>query len=202
MASNTRNQLEEYIKTIDVLDGSLVLDIGGSQLPIKGRTKSWGKNIKYDIVDLEKPHIQKQKPNVIMDIQNPFGNNIPAQHYSINKVDMIFCIEVMEYIIDPINTLKNIWFMLKPGGILYISFHFIYPHHNPMYEDCLRYTTWGVNKLLKKTGFKILEKKTRYASDKNILHLRMFYITEGMRGNYEAVDPIEIGWIVKAQKEG
>ena len=35
-------QLEDWIKTLDV-SGS-VLDIGGSQNPIKGRTKSWDVN--------------------------------------------------------------------------------------------------------------------------------------------------------------
>ena len=38
--SNVRRQLEAWLKTIDV-KADCVLDVGGAQLPVKGRTKSW-----------------------------------------------------------------------------------------------------------------------------------------------------------------
>ena len=46
---------------------------------------------------------------------------------------------------------------MRRNSILYISFHFIYPAHNPTEQDYLRYTPNGAVKLLEETGFRIIE---------------------------------------------
>jgi len=140
MASNTRKQLEKWLKTIDV--NGIVLDIGGGTIPIKGRTKSWDVD-DYIILDI------KNNADIVTDINYPIELS--------KKFDNIFCLEVMEYVWNPVTALSNMSRLLKLGGILYISFHFLFPHHDPADKDYLRYTKRGIEKLLVETGF-IIEK--------------------------------------------
>jgi SAM-dependent methyltransferase len=174
------------LHTIDV-KGS-VLDIGGSQNPIKGRTKSWLVD-NYKILDLEQPHECKQKPDIVADIQEDYT----ASDQDI--FDNIFCIEVSEYWYDPIFALNNIHRLLKKDGLLFISFHFIYPQHKPIGTDFLRYTPIGAEKLLQEAEFEILE---------NIPRLSTFdfieaWQAEGMRG-WKDFDSNEIGSLITARK--
>jgi len=135
MSSLTRIQLENYLKTIDV-KGS-VLDVGGSQSSIRGRTKSWDVD-NYKILDLPQPH-KGDKPDYAFDIQEyMLGHKINE------RFDNIFCMEVTEYLYDPWRAIYNMGRLLKKDGHLYISFHFIYPQHPPEKLDYLRYTPAGV----------------------------------------------------------
>jgi len=189
MASRQRIQLEEWLRKIDV-KGS-VLDIGGSQLPIKGRTKSWDVE-KYDILDLEEPHEFKANPDYIIDI-----NDVEFDDFSnYFSYDYIFCIEVMEYVLNPLKILEKFYNLLKDRGELYISFHFIYPEHNPVGEDVLRYTNEGVRKLLEKAGFFEYYIETKRFTKEGGRLLNDCYAKEKMRGSLYSNQ----GCLVKAVK--
>ena len=190
MSSYSRQQLEKYLKTINI-DCNKCLDIGGSQLLIKDRVNSF--NVKeYKILDLEQPHECKREPDIVCDIQEAHKIVTEPKLYY-DSYDVIFCIEVSEYWYNPLQALKNINTILKKGGVLYISFHFIYPVHNPVEQDFLRYTPRGVEKLLEETRNKILEIKPRLL-ETNIANI------DGMRPakNYDKHD--WQGAIIKAQK--
>lgn len=190
MSSRTRQQLEQYLKTIDVNAGR-VLDFGGSQNPIKGRTRGWNVN-EYRIADLKAPHQVKVWPDYIFDLNEYFDLGENANYY-----DVVFCIEVSEYFYDPMQAARNLYKVLKPGGLLYISFHFIYSQHLPAGKDYLRYTPAGAETILTKSGFQILEHKMRRSTLGNVLG--NFYGQEGMRGDKEA-DHMIVGSIIKAKK--
>ena len=193
-----RQQLEDWLKTIDV-KADRALDIGGGANPVKGRTKSWEVK-EYRILDnkLEK---MKQKPDYVCDINQPIFANIVVQDISDDKrFDVIFCLEVMEYVWNPHSALLNIAFMLNKNGILYISFPFLYPHHNPKGYDYLRYTRWGVKKLLEETGFKILELKSRKMYNKSYAYWREFMRIEKMHPCKDYDGHIETGYLVKAKR--
>ncbi len=163
MSSISRQQLESWLKTIQVPAGSTLLDIGGSQLPIKTRIQK-SEATDYRILDLEQPHECKEKPDIICDLNTGSIVSETAEEVVKNimyEFDIAFCIEVSEYWWNPIQALTTINTFLKEGGILYISFHFIYPVHNPVDQDYIRYTPRGVEKMLEETGFKILEMKPR-----------------------------------------
>lgn len=204
MSSNTRMQLEEWLGKIDVPALSRVVDIGGAQNPIKGRTNTWGASL-YKILDLENPHEQKRSPDIIGDIEHylfdQFVENCDECGEYIGRLlfDIAFCIEVSEYWYRPETALRNIAKNIKQGGILYISFHFIYPHHNPVGKDYLRYTRWGAKKLLEEAGFQIEEIVDRVTESSSF---RAFFRGEGMRPavaddiNHEA-----IGWLIKCSKK-
>lgn len=173
-----RDQLENWLSTIDVKHPR-VLDIGGKEKPVKGRTKSWEVQ-HYDILDL---------PDYDLNLENQ--SFMKYRQYAC----VIFCLEVMEYIYNPVQAIKNLYSMLRTSGELYISFPFVYPEHNPREIDYLRYTESGIRKLFEIAGFKILEIKPRMA--KSTAQLKQFYIAEGM---HVASNSGVIGWLIHAKR--
>ena len=159
MGSFYRKQLEDYLKTIDI-NTDIVYDIGGKQYPIdKKRTKSF-KVKNYKILDIPE-----------YDLNEPL--EFPGQ------ADIIFCLEVFEYLINPMTAMKNISKALKPNGIAYISFPLTYPVHQEVEFDSLRYTETGVKRLAEKAGLKT--KHVHYRKTKTGT-LYKYYIEDGMRG--------------------
>lgn len=73
----------------------------------------------------------------------------------------IFTFELWEYLSEPITALRNLHYLLVKGGRLWISAPFVYPHHNPEFEDMLRYTEWFWSRNLPKERYKIIEMKRR-----------------------------------------
>ena len=195
MSSFTRQQLENWIKSKEV--SGRVLDIGGSQLPVSKRIQA-KKDTEFVILDLEVPHEEKLKPDIIGDLNNKSFFPVQSVHIlkHLERYDYAICLEVSEYWWNPVVALENIRMLLKPGATLFISFHFIYPVHNPINEDCLRYTRPGVRKLLEKTGFKIKDITSRVANNSP----SDYFSGEGMREarGYDFHD--EVGVLVEAIK--
>ncbi len=119
-----------------------VLDVGGAQLPISKRIQH-EESTEFTILDLEVPHEEKAKVDIIQDL-----NLIIESARHSRTFDFAVCLEVSEYWWNPFTALTNIAEMLKQGGRLFISFHFIYPTHNPVNADMLRYTRMGAMKRL------------------------------------------------------
>lgn len=199
MSSYSRQQLENFASkvVIEARDGTaLVLDIGGSQLPIENRVAKIG-DVRFEIMDLPNPHEEKQKAQYICDIQD----TDTISKLNINDRFMFaFCFEVSEYWLDPLNALKNIHSTLKQNGILMISFHFIYPLHKPTGYDFLRYTRYGAIKLLEKAGFRIVSYQAR-----NMNHpatAKAFFRSEGFKPDRDESEQhlLEQGCIIVAEK--
>ncbi len=193
MSSYYRQQLEDWLRLINVKIDK-VLDVGGGSNPVRGRTRSWDVK-EYKILDseLENP---KQKVDMLWDLNEWIENS--GKGWMVENNDIVFCLEVMEYIFNPVTALNNINYFLKKGGILYISFPFVYPHHNPEKYDYLRYTGWGVEKLLEKTGFYIKEVTARLETEPYLL--QNFYRKEKMHPSRDYDNHSEIGYLVKAIK--
>src|SRR3990167_9698898 len=190
MSSFSRQQLEAYLKPIDV-DCESVIDIGGSQLPINKRVRSW--NVKeYVILDLETPHEIKSLPDVTANIAWRMPTDIAQRLFT--KFDVAFVIEVMEYVHNPVKAINNVANFLKKDGILYISTHEIYPVHKPTEHDCLRYTTNGIKKILS-DRFEIVE-----CIEKKI-HSDYFKAGFKFEQMKSAGDMISQGCIIKAIKK-
>ena len=195
MSSYSRQQLEKWIKEIPSVKGK-VLDIGGSQNPVAKRLADTAVCVdEYKILDLEVPHETKVKPDIVCDLNKVLDSNQPA--YCCDSFDVAFCLEVSEYWWNPVQAMKNVNFFLKKGGILYISFHFIYPIHNPLGEDYMRYTEFGVEKLLKETGFEM--ENLQYRTAKELFPI-IFYQAEQMRPSRDYDRHNVIGYLVKAKK--
>jgi len=199
MSSYYRIQLEDYLKTLDVKVDS-VLDIGGSAYPVKNRVKSFEAN-EYKILDneLERPYKEKwTKPDIVFDLNDYGINNDNLMGY-VNHFDLIFCLEVAEYIFDPVNFLHNIYLLLKPKGRVIISLPTIYPVHNLYQNDFLRYTEFGIRKLCENAGLKIDKLIPRYAKNPDLL--MAFYSNEQMRPAKEYDKHNCVGFIVECTKK-
>jgi SAM-dependent methyltransferase len=194
-----RDQLEWWLKEIDV-KVHRVLDIGGAANPVKPRVRYW-KVDEYKILDrlIEPPQIGI--PHYQGDIQEIDFGAFSLMEKALNKketsekFDIVFCLEVAEYFLEPLRVLKNIAGYLNDGGILYMSFPFVYPIHNPREYDCLRYTRYGIEKLLRMAGFEIEQLINREAHDGD--KLIDFYKSDGM---HIKADSTVTGYLVKAIK--
>jgi len=187
-----RDQLDIFIKDNlkDINFTGNVLDVGGAQLPISKRVNMDNANM-YAILDLENPHDKGQKPDIVWDLNKGHTGQIPIAG---RVFDTLFCFEVMEYIYDPIQALTTMRSLAKDGAELYITFPFVYGVHPPIGEDCLRYTPDGAEKLLRETGWEIVDHKFRKGND----FLIKFYNCDMMRirKNY---DHSITGSIIKAK---
>lgn len=170
-----RDQLENYLKTLDV-KADLVLDIGGQQKPIQGRTKNW--DVKKCLI-LDKPEFDLEIPDTL------HGYN----------ADWVFCLEVFEYLIEPVTAMKNIAACLKVGGKAIISFPLIYPVHNEVEFDSLRYTLGGIKRLAEKAKLVVKNVTTRKAKSKTLVN---YYNEDGMKAA-KGLDHNITGYIVELQ---
>jgi 2-polyprenyl-3-methyl-5-hydroxy-6-metoxy-1,4-benzoquinol methylase len=152
-----RDQLENFLKNLSV-KADFVIDLGGIQKPVKGRTKTW------DVKDC-----------VILDL--PDYNMDEIFTYK-SQADVLFCLEVFEYLIVPTNGMKNIANLLKPNGVAYASFPLIYPLHNEVEFDSLRYTSSGITRLAKHAGLKVRHLHPRRAKTKTLVQ---YYQEDGMK---------------------
>lgn len=169
-----RQQLEQWLSQLDV-KADYVIDVGGAQGYVKDRVKSWDVK-KYEVFDL---------PNDIQDEQ-------PGEN-----ADIVFCLEVFEYLIRPAEALVNIADSLRKGGRAYITFAFIYPHHNELQNEGLRYTHHSILRLADYAG--LLVSKMDYRIDPSG-KLVDFYNTDGMRVAKEYFNHNVTGFIVEMTK--
>ncbi len=177
--SYSRKQLNRWLHEIDVV-ADAVADVGGKKLPIKDRVNIWQVQ-QYDVLDLPEHDL-----NLIWNLTELY--------------DVAFCLEVFEYIYNPYQAMKNLQMLLKKEGILYVSFLFLYPHHGPKGTDYLRYTRWGIERLLHEAGFSTWQIQPRIF--KRVWAAYALYMMEGMKGIYNNLGSIhtEQGYMVKAVK--
>lgn len=124
---------------------------------MKGRTKTWEVK-EYEIWDLPEFNIEHE-----LNIYKVF--------------DFIFCLEVFEYLINPQKALRNIETLLKNKGRAYISAPLVYPVHQEIEMDSLRYTENGFKRLCDTVGLRVSSIVYRY--DASGL-LEDFYLADGM----------------------
>lgn len=70
------------------------------------------------------------------------------------SVDAVICTQTLEHVNEPDILLREIFRVLTPGGRLYLTAPFGTPMHQPPY-DFLRFSYYGLEHLLSKTGFDI-----------------------------------------------
>lgn len=190
MSSRSRKQLESWLKGKRVA-AERVLDVGGSQLPVKDRLGHLECS-EYLIADLSGPHEERRKPDFALDIGVEWGEEWLAEN--LGRFDAVFCLEVFEYLLTPVTACRNLALLTRPGGRLYVSFPFLYPTHEPLREDALRYTEAGARRLLTGAGFEIEETDYRTA---DAYRLGEFYGSEGMRPskNYRHHDAVAFNFV-------
>lgn len=189
--SYTKSQLIEFLKDKEVVcDAAISI---GCQHDDRGYFHKFECN-RYTTLDSD----AEFKPDIQFNMNRPLSEddgdiNIEAVHF--NAYDYAFAFELWEYIYDPVVTHRNIYDLLKSGGIYMGSYPFVYPKHNPPGTDFLRYTDDAIRKLLTVAKFTDIEITPRYSESS----LTAFYGAEGMRMRKD-VDHDIVGYIVKAKK--
>lgn len=191
MSSSYRLELDRWLSQLDV-DANSVFDAGGSQLKVKGRTKSWNVN-NYYVIDLEEPHVNSPKPDINFDLEKQNWEH----EFSDLQADIVFCLEVFDYIVLPDCALSNLKDMCKTNGIIYATFPFVYPTHQPIEAEGLRYTENSIVRLAEMCGLKIEEMiKRRPETDA----IEQLWRRERMRAA-KGYDHNVTGFICKFHKE-
>lgn len=139
--------------------------------------KSWEVK-EYRILDLPEHDIEKMV----------YKRPIPP------KADIVFCLEVFEYLIDPVVALKNIKSLMNEGGKAYITFAFVYPMHEELELDSLRYTETGIVRLAECVGLEV--SNITYRTDRSGL-LQSFYSIDGMHPSKRYAHHDATGFIVE-----
>lgn len=158
-----------------------VLDVGGAQGGVRDRVRSWNVGT-YEVADIEQP------ADLILDLNT-------ATVFPLGKYDLIFCLEVFDYIWNPSHALYVLRQMTNNKII--VTFPFIYPHHNELDRDALRYTEPGVKRLAEAAGLRVTN--VWYRRDKSGL-LKQFYAADGMRAAKEYPDHSVTGFVVEFTK--
>lgn len=188
MASVYKKQLLDWVSQLDV-KAETVIDIGGSQDPIKGRTRSWEVD-NYLIADLPSPHYVKTKPDIELDLDSP---ELPEPEA---YADLIFCLEVFDYIRNPWAAFRCLSYHLKTGGEAWVSFPFVYPIHNPVEDEGLRYTEPAIRYYGDMFYMPVQEIIYRRPQSNKLLE---YYSEDGFRAAKD-YDHNVIGYIVRMEK--
>lgn len=194
MSSSYRISLDNWLKELDVGAAGDVLDIGGSQLPVRGRTKTWSVQGDYIIADLPTPHIGSPSPDIELDLNDCYRNEVLAIDRGFG---LIFCLEVFDYIYNPLEAFNAICDLLLSDGTAWVSFPSFYPLHQPIEDDALRYMPGGIQKLADSVGLTVKEWIPRRAETNK---LQEFFSAERMRAAKGEEHNIT-GWICKMVKE-
>jgi ubiquinone/menaquinone biosynthesis C-methylase UbiE len=87
---------------------------------------------------------------VTVDLVREAGVNIQGDAHAIpllnRSVDCVMCISVLEYVASPPGVIKEIYRVLKPGGIVYLRAPFLFPYHPPP-DDLFRFSMAGLRTL-------------------------------------------------------
>lgn len=90
-----------------------------------------------------------------LDIDSNSGATYIADITKYNKFlsdkmfDIIVCTEVLEHTLDPFSAVKEIYRLLRNGGVLLVTVPFNFRIHGPL-PDCWRFTELGLRALFKK----------------------------------------------------
>lgn len=125
-----------------------LIDIGCGTMPYKKELLPLLKS--YTGVDhpkIARLYLGNQKPDVLADAR--------ALPFKDDSFDSALLLQVLEYIDDPQKVLSEISRILRRNGILILSVPFLYPIHDPPFDQA-RYTMFFLKKLLKDSSMRVL----------------------------------------------
>jgi SAM-dependent methyltransferase len=128
----------------EISPGSVVLDAGAGEC----RYAALFSHCTYISVDFAKGDPQWDYKHLSV-----VGNllSLPIKN---NSVDVVICTQTLEHVNEPAILLKEVSRAMKPNGQMYLTAPFGSPIHQPPY-DFFRYTHYGLEHLLRKSGFNI-----------------------------------------------
>jgi SAM-dependent methyltransferase len=133
------------LKQVSTLASGHMLDVGCGQMPYR---QLFPHVTHYTGIDHPNPLHPEDQPTLWADsLALPFAND---------RFDAALSTQVIEHVPEPALLLAEIWRVLRPGGTLFITAPHIWELHEPPH-DYFRYTYFGLNYLLEKTGFQVVQ---------------------------------------------
>ena len=171
MTSLRRKKLDNLLlKNLKYMKGH-VLDIGGHKFEKRGNFLLPKENIiKWDYLNID----ESKRPDILADIE--------TYKLEQNKYDTVLLIEVIEYIDNLENLLKNIYQSLKNNSYLIISAPLFNSLHGDFEYDKMRYSEIKLKKSFSNVGFSII--KFNYMGGLgSVLHdfLRSYFMNSNKR---------------------
>lgn len=144
-----RKGIKTSIKELSPQCSGKILDFGCGAKPYAQYFSHAAEYIGLDIENSGHPHLNEHI-DVFYD-----GKKIP---FADNSFDSVFSSEVFEHVFNIEEVLTEIHRVLKPGGRLLFTCPFAWPEHEVPY-DFARYSSFGINHIIKKAGFTITEQR-------------------------------------------
>jgi len=142
----TRKELYKYLKKLSPDVSGIILDVGCGNKPYQ-KLFHYQEYIGIDVAKSGHDH-ENSEVDVYYD-----GKIIPFndQHF-----DSIITTQVLEHVFEPEPLFKEMNRVLKDNGILLITVPFIWDEHEQPY-DFARYSSFGMQYLIRKSGFRMLK---------------------------------------------
>ncbi|AVR43845.1 class I SAM-dependent methyltransferase [Christiangramia fulva] len=143
--------LKSINKNLKFFNGSL-LDIGCGKMPYKKYILKNSSVKKYTGLDIENAleYDIDIKPDYTWD-----GQSIP---FEADSFDTVMATEVLEHCPDPELVLKEIYRVLKPGGVFFFTVPFLWNLHEVPHDE-YRFTPFALERILKNAGFRNINLK-------------------------------------------
>jgi SAM-dependent methyltransferase len=133
---------------LNMFSGTL-LDVGCGHMPYRPLLLSSATKVsKYLGLDLANNTIYENQPDLLWN-----GKDIPLPDCTVNCV---IATEVFEHCPEPELTMKEIYRVLLPGGIMFFTVPFLWPLHDVPYDE-YRYTPFSMKRHLENSGFENIE---------------------------------------------
>ncbi|MDR1866157.1 MAG: class I SAM-dependent methyltransferase [Bacteroidales bacterium] len=159
---------DRYIKENDT-----VFDIGCGNKPMEQYIRTLIKNDRAEsYVGCDVVQSSARKVDIVCD-----ATDIPEKS---SAYDIVVCTQVVEHVFDHAKVFEEAFRLLKPGGFFIVSGPFVWPVHEAPY-DYFRFTRYGFQELLKKTGFIVGEE--RACGGKFAVLGQILLLTLGSGGN-------------------
>ncbi|MCC6599727.1 MAG: class I SAM-dependent methyltransferase [Crocinitomicaceae bacterium] len=142
MRMNIRNAI---ISSLPLFSGKM-LDIGCGKMPYKNYILSHSKVTDYTGLDIESALVYDNniKPDFTWN-----GINMPFEE---NSFECAFGTEVLEHCPQPEVILKEVFRVIKPGGVFFFTVPFLWNLHEVPHDE-YRYTPFSLERHLANSGF-------------------------------------------------
>lgn len=159
-----RKGLYENISALAVNVSGETLDVGCGQKPYEQLFKS----SHYIGLEIDTPDNRKaKKADYFYD-----GTRFP---FPDQGFDCVVTNQVFEHVFNPASFLKEIYRVLKPDGMLLLTAPFVWDEHEQP-NDFARYSSFGLNSLLKNHGFAVIEQRKSVKDIRVVFQLLNDYI--------------------------